>query len=199
MKLSSLKVLELNEKYKLIENLSKMQLENPEGVELELRVGRVEKIIGPSFLGVDREDELGKRFSPLTELIADITVDGNKKITMESDDYFLVRTIETINCPSDKIKYDVNSPPGYIIPGIKPRVSLQLGGVSLLCSTTNPGYSGPLTFGLKNNSKEKFDFELGARMFKIYWEPVIGEIKRTYEGQHQGERMTSQGEVEEQN
>jgi len=22
-----------------------------------------------------------------------------------------------------------------------------------------------------------FDFELGARMFKIYWEPVLGEIK----------------------
>jgi len=36
-------------------------------------------------------------------------------------------------------------------------------------------------------------------MFKIYWEPVIGDIKRTYSGQHQGERVTSQGEVEVQN
>ena len=198
MKLSALKVLELNEKYNLIEGLSEGQLTNPEGVELELRVGRVEKIVGPSFLGADKGDELGKRYSPKTKMIADINVDGHKKITMEPDDYFLVQTIETIHCPSEKIRYDINSPARYILPGIEPRVSLQLGAVSLLCSSTNPGYNAPLTFGLKNNGKEKFCFELGARMFKIYWEPVIGDIKRTYSGQHQGGRMTSQGEIEKQ-
>ncbi len=190
MKLSSLRVLELNKKYNLIEGLSKGQLENPEGVELELRVGRVEKIIGPSFLGVT------KRSSPKTILVSDIDTDGNKKIVMKPGDYFLVRTIEKINCPSEKITYDFNSIPGYIIPDIKPRVSLQLGGISLHCSTTNPGFNGLLKFGLKNNSNYDFDFELGARMFKIYWEPVLGEIKRTYEGQHQGERITSQGKKE---
>jgi len=73
MKLSPLRVLELNEKYNLIENLSKGQLENPEGVELELRVGRVEKIAGDSFLGVEN------RSSAETELIGDIDTDGNKK------------------------------------------------------------------------------------------------------------------------
>ena len=198
MKLSSLKVLELNEKYNLIEGLSKGQLENPEGVELELRVGRIEKIVEPSFLGADKEDKKGKRSSPITKFIADISVDGNKKIIMEPDDYLLVQTMETINCPKEKVKYDENFPSGYIIPEIRPRVSLQLGGISLLCSTTNPKYSGPLTFGLKNNSKQNFDFELGARMFKIYWEPVIGDIKRPYEGQHQGKRITSQGKMERQ-
>ncbi len=194
MRLSSLKVLELNEKYNLIENLSEGQLTNPEGVELELRVGRVEKIVGDSFLGADE----GNRFSPITKLIADIEKDGNKRVTMGPEDYFLVRTVEIIHCPSKPIEYEKGQPARYIIPDISPRTSLQRGGVSLLCSTTTPGYNGHLTFGLKNNSKYNFEFELGARMFKIYWEPVIGDIKRTYSGQHQGGRVTSQGEMEKQ-
>jgi len=190
MKLSALKVLELNEEYNLVEGLSDIQLNNPEGVELELRVGRVERITGSSFLGVD------KRSSAQTELIGDIETDGNKKIIMKPGDYFLVRTIEKINCPSKPIEYKEGQPAKHLIPDIRPRVSLQKGGVSLDCSTTNPGYSGQLVFGLSNNSKYDFEFELGARMFKIYWEIVEGEIKRTYTGQHQGGRMTSQGKTE---
>jgi len=155
-------------------------------------VGRVEKIAGESFLGIT------DRSSPKTELIGDIN-DGNKKITMGPGDYFLVKTIEKINCPNEKIVYETGEPARYLIPDIKPRVSLQKGGIGLICSTTNPGYSGQLIFGLINNSKYNFNFELGARMFKILWEPIIGEICRPYSGQHQGGRMTSQGQVEKQN
>jgi len=78
------------------------------------------------------------------DAIADIEKDGNKKITIKPGEYYLVKTMETINCPSEPIAYDENSPPGYIIPDIRPRVSLQKAGVSLDCSTTNPGYRGPL-------------------------------------------------------
>jgi deoxycytidine triphosphate deaminase len=192
MKLSAIKVLELNEKYNLIEGLSEICLNNPEGVDLELRVGSVEKILGPSFLGVT------DRSSAKTEIIGDIEKDGNKRIALHSGDCFLVKTMEKINCPGEKIVYDKNKKPSYIIPDIKPRVSLQKAGVSLLCSTTNPGYSGPLVFGISNNSNYDFEFELGARMFKILWEPVIGDIKRVYSGQHQGGRTTSQGDLEKQ-
>ena len=52
MPLSALKVLELKKKHKLVEGLSERELKNPEGIELELRVGRVEEIDGPGFLGV---------------------------------------------------------------------------------------------------------------------------------------------------
>lgn len=197
MKLSAVKVLELNEKYNLIENLSEREMQNPEGIDIDLRIGRVEKIVGDSLLGADNTNR--KRYSPKTELIADIERDGNKLITMKPGDYYLVRTIEKINCPGEKIIYDSNEPARYIIPDIRPRVSLQKGGVSLHCSTTNPGYSGQLVFGMKNNGDYDFNFELGARMFKILFEPVIGEIKRTYSGQHQGGRISSQGEVEVQN
>ncbi len=193
MILSALKVLELNKEYNLIEGLSEREYENPEGIDLELRVGRVEKICGESFLGIT------DRYSPKTEVIGDIEVDGNKRITLHPRENFLVRTIEKINCPGEKILYQPGEPKGYIIPDIKPRVSLQKGGVSLACSTTNPGYSGQLVFGISNNSDYDFDFELGARMFKIYWQTVLGEIKREYSGQHQGGRMTSKGKIEKQN
>jgi hypothetical protein len=36
-------------------------------------------------------------------------------------------------------------------------------------------------------------------MFNIIFEPVIGEIKREYSGQHQGGRITSEGKEEVQN
>jgi dUTP pyrophosphatase len=134
----------------------------------------------------------------MTKPIADIKEDENKRIAMESGDYFLVETIETINCPSEPVEYDENLSPKYLMPNIYPRTSLQRSGISLHCSTTNPGYSGPLVFGLKNNSKYNFEFELGARMFKLVFEPVIGEIKRSYSGQHQGGRTTSQGKTERQ-
>jgi len=193
MILSAVKVLELNKKYNLVENLSERELNNPEGIELELRVGTVEKIVSESFLGVD------KRSSPETRLIGDINKDGKKKILMNPGDYFLVGTIEKINCPDKKIKYDKNFPEAYLMPTISPRTSLQRCGISLHCTTTNPGYSGSLVFGLKNNNNYNFYFELGARMFKIYFEPILGDIRRTYSGQHQGGRTTSQGKVEKQN
>jgi dUTP pyrophosphatase len=192
MPLSALKVLELNEKYNLVEGLSERELKNPEGIELELRVGRVEEIDGPGFLGVDN------RTSPKTKLIADIEQDKNKRILLEPGKYFLVRTIEKINCPSEPINYEEGLPPRLLMPNIYPRTSLQRSGISLDCSITNPGYSGPLVFGLKNNGPYYFEFELGTRMFKLVFEPVIGEIKRTYGGQHQGGRMTSGGEEEKQ-
>ena len=53
MPISALKLLELNEKYNLIENLSERELLNPEGVGTDLRVGEVYKIIEPGFLGID--------------------------------------------------------------------------------------------------------------------------------------------------
>ncbi|MCX6749127.1 MAG: hypothetical protein NTW17_00065 [Candidatus Pacearchaeota archaeon] len=190
MILSALRVLELNEKYHLIEGLGERDSLNPEGIDIDLRAGKIEKIEGESFLGVT------ERSSASTSIIGDIEKDGSKKICMKPGDYFLVSTIEKINCPAQPVVYEEGEPARYIIPDIKPRVSLQKAGVSLHYSTTNPGYSGNLIFGIHNGSNHLFTFELGARMFKIYWQPVIGDIKRPYTGQHQGGRVTSQGKTE---
>lgn len=193
MILSALKVLELNEKYKLIEGLSERELENPEGTLLDLRIGQIHNIIGESFLGV-RE-----RYSSKTETIGDINKDGNKKFTIKPGEYYLITTMEIIHSPAEKIKYDDSLPEGYLIPKISPRSSLQRGGLSLHFTGTNPGYKGQLTFGIKNQGNQDFIFELGARMFSVEYEAVIGEIKRAYSGQHQGGRVTSGGEKEVQN
>lgn len=193
MILSALKVLELNGKYNLIEGLSERELENPEGTILDLRVGQIHTITSGSFLGVS------ERYSSKTETIGDVKKDGNKKFTIKPGEYYLVTTMETIHSPSEKIKFDDSLPEGYLIPKVFPRTSLQRGGVSLHFSNTNPGYKGPLTFGIKNLGNQDFIFELGARMFSIEYVAVIGDIKRAYSGQHQGGRVTSGGRTEVQN
>lgn len=193
MILSALKVLELNEKYNLIEGLSERELENPEGTILDLRVGQIHNLIGESLLGVK------ERYSSKTETIGDVSKDGNKRFTIKPGEYYLVTTMEVIHSPAEKIKYDDNFPESYLIPKVFPRTSLQRGGVSLHFSNTNPGYKGQLTFGVKNLGNQDFIFELGARMFSIEYVAVVGDIKRAYSGQHQGGRVTSNGKVEIQN
>lgn len=197
MKISAVKILELNEKHNLIEGLSERELNNPEGSGIDLRVGQVHKIIGDSMLSADGTSR--ERYSSKTELIGDVEKDGNKVITLKPGDFFLVTTVEIINSPAEKIKYDEFFPAGYVIPKIWPRSSLQRGGVSFHATKTDPGYKGKLTVAIKNLGTEDFTFELGARMFNIEYEPVIGEIKRAYSGQHQGGRVTSQGQKEVQN
>lgn len=190
MILTSLRVLKLNKKYHLIEGLGERDQFNPEGIDIDLRVGKVEEIAGESFLGVK------DRSSAITKVIGDVKTDGSKVISINPGDYFLVTTMEKINCPKKPVRYVWWLPKAHLIPDIRPRVTLQKAAVSLDFSTTNPGYSGPLVFGISNNGYYPFKFELGSRMFKIYWSPAIGGIKRTYEGQHQGGRSTSQGKLE---
>jgi deoxycytidine triphosphate deaminase len=180
MRLSAKKVLELNERHNLIEGLCERELKNPEGVLLELRVGEVYDLVGDGFLGID------DRKTP--EAILAHSIIG-ERVSIHPGKYKVVTTIEKINCPKEKIFTRENSEPFYIVPVIKPRTSLQRSGILLLASATNPGYSGKLTFGLANLGIGKFDFEIGARMFEIYFEEVYGEMGRAYEGQWSGGRV----------
>ncbi len=197
MKISALKILELNDKYNLISGLSERELNNPEGSGIDLRVGEVHKIVGDSFLGADNTSR--ERYSSKTEEIGNIENDGNKEIILKSGEYLLVTTMETIFAPDEKIKFHEDFPEMFLIPKVWPRSSLQRGGVSFHATKTDPGYKGKLAFGIRNQSNVDFTFELGARMFNIEFEAVIGDIKRAYSGQHQGGRVTSQGKSEVQN
>ena len=190
MIISALKVLELNKKHNLIKNLSEREFKNPEGTVLDLRVGRVERPIGESYLGIEG------RISPKTELVGDVTIDGEKRITIRPGEYLLVRTMEVIHSPPYKIKFDDSFPEMFLVPKISPRSSLQRSCVSLDHAPTTPGYEGELTFGIMNNGKHDFHFDLGARMFSIEYYPVIGDINRPYTGQHQRGRVTSEGKEE---
>lgn len=193
MKISALRILELNDRHKFLENLSDREKNNPEGTGFDLRVGQVHEIIDKSLLGIS------ERYSSKTRLIGDVEIHGNEKVILRPGQFCLVTTMEVVNAPNDKINYDLFFPPAYIIPKVHPRSSLQRGGVSFHATKTDPGYKGKLTFGIKNIGDQDFVFELGARMFNIEFEPVVGELKRAYSGQHQGGRVTSGGISEIQN
>ena len=192
MFLSAQKVLELNEKYNLVEGLCERELQNPEGVGLDLRVGEVYRLKEYGFLGVE------DRRTPKTEKIADIVVDENKLITMSPGDYINVKTIEKITSPAEKVIIEEGEKPRYLVPLVFPRSTLQRCGIGLFRTKTDPGYSGNLVFGLANLGKEEFKFELGARMFNLVFETVVGDLGRSYEGQWQGGRESTKG-VEKQN
>lgn len=166
-------------KHGLIKNLGKRELENPEGVGIDLRLGSVHKIIkGGAFIEVDSELELGKRKGVETKLVAEF-VDGGKQkeLVIKPREYYLVQTYEEINTPSD------------LMPIVHTRTSLFRSGLLLLNSKTDPGYKGQLTMGLTNLSPFPVKLQLGARICNIIFHKIEGETTK-YRGQHQGGRVS---------
>lgn len=185
MILSAKKILELNKNYRLIDNLSERELNNPEGVGIDIRVGEVFKLKGNGFLGVE------ERNSSDIELVADIKK-GDKEIIIKPGDYLLVKTIEKITSPSEKVEVE-DGRRVYLMPDVYPRSTLQRCGIFLITTKTDPGYSGELTFALVNLSQCEFRLELGARIANIVFHEVVGELHRSYEGQWNSGRVNTSG------
>jgi deoxycytidine triphosphate deaminase len=177
------KLFELNEKYNLIENLSEREA-NPEGVGIDVRAGEVYRLKGDSFLGVT------ERKTPEMELIADIKK-GDKEIILEPNEMVLVKTMEKVNLPGEKIIVNENEPPMLIMQDVRPRSTLQRCGIYFMGTKTDPGYSGELTYALKNVSNHRFKLELGARFANIIFYTVLGDVFRSYDGQWKGGRVTT--------
>lgn len=186
MIISTLKVLELNKKYNLVENLDEREQQNPEGVGIDIRAGEIYRITGEGYLGVSN------RKTSDVEKIADIKK-GDKEIVMKPGDYLLVKTIEKFNLPGEKIKIEEGAGPMYLSLHVYPRSTLQRCGVYLMATKTDPGYKGELTFALSNLGNKPFRLELGARFANIVFMQVAGEIQRAYEGQWKGGRVSTEG------
>jgi deoxycytidine triphosphate deaminase len=184
MILSTKTVLDLNKKYKLIENLSDREKSNAEGVGIDIRVGEVYRLEGEGFLGVT------DRKTPEERKIADIK-EGDKEVTLEPHDYVLVKTIEKVNIPSKKISIEEGEAPAHIMLDVHPRSTLQRCGIYFMGTKTDPGYSGELVFALTNLSNSQFRLELGARIANITFEQVVGDIVRAYDGQWKGGRVSA--------
>ena len=173
-----LKLIKLEEK--LIEDLGERELQNPEGVGVDLRLGALHKIVkGGAFIEVDGEEGLGKRKGVETREIAHFVNGGKKQkeIIIKPGDYFLAQTVETINTPQD------------LMPLVFPRTSLFRAGLLLLNSKTDPGYKGTLTMGLKNLSEFEVKLQMGARICNIVFFKIEGQTV-SYRGQHQGGRIS---------
>jgi deoxycytidine triphosphate deaminase len=162
----------------LIGDLGKRELENPEGVGVDLRLGQVYTITeGGAYIEADGAEALGMRKGVQTKVLGEWREGGtNEFIDIEPGKYYLARTIEAVKTPLD------------LMPVAYTRVSLFKAGLILIMSKTDPGYEGPLVFGLRNLSDFTVKLQLGARICNLVFFQIDGQ-GTAYRGQHQGGRV----------
>lgn len=165
-------LLKLVKKIKLVEGLSERELTNPEGAGFDLRLGEVYKISGKAFLG-----EIHRQ----TPDIESVKVYNSKKpssIKIKPGDFFLVKTIEKINLPLN------------LSAVIIPRTTTFRSGLFIRTGPIQSGYSGELTFGLKNEGPITVEIEMGARFVHVLFHEIKGSGS-AYRGQWQGGRVSA--------
>jgi deoxycytidine triphosphate deaminase len=185
MILSPKVLLKLVKTKKLVEGLSERELTNPEGAGFDLRLGEVYKISGKAFLG-----EIHRQTPDITLVAkyddgklsklsgAKSSTAGQKSIKIKPGDFFLVKTIEKINLPIE------------LSAVIMPRTTTFRSGLFLRTGPVQPGYSGELTFGLKNEGPITVEIEMGARFVHILFHEIKG-VGSAYRGQWQGGRVSA--------
>lgn len=191
-------LLALVKKNKLVENLSERELTNPEGAGFDLRIGEVYEISGKAFLGVTErhtaEIELVAKFEEKnnsrhpgkrsTSRISNERDSGQARmtvsdsITIKPGDFYLVKTIESVNMPED------------LTANMKPRSTMFRSGIFIRTGNIPPGYCGGLIFALKNEGPVPVTIEMGARIIHVQFEEVMGGGNK-YRGQWQGGRVTT--------
>lgn len=192
MVLGPKKLLELVKTQKLVENLSERELTNPEGAGFDLRLGEVYKISGSAFLGeterrtpnielvVKYNGESKNQSQPHKKLNDRINKNEAKtsKVTVKPGEFYLVKTIETVNMPQN------------LTASITPRSTTYRSGLFIRTGNVPPGYCGGLIFGLKNEGPITVEIEMGARIVHIQFSEVKGRGSM-YRGQWQGGRVTT--------
>ena len=166
------KLLELVKEIKLVEGLSERELTNPEGAGFDLRLGEVYEISGDAFLG-----ETERKTADI-KLVQEYKEGEKRTLVLKPGDYFLVSTIEKVNMPLD------------LTANFKPRTTTFRSGLFLRTGNVAPGYSGKLTFGIKNDGPIEVTIEMGARFVHMQVEEVLGEGNQ-YRGQWQGGRVAA--------
>jgi len=166
------KLLQLVKTKKLVEGLSERELTNPEGVGFDLRLGEVYKILGDAFLG-----ETHRKTAEI-ELIKKYDQKKTSSLKIRPNDFYLVKTIETVNMPKN------------LTGSITPRSTTYRSGLFIRTGNVPPGYCGGLIFGLKNEGPVTVEIEMGARFVHIQFSEVKGG-GNLYRGQWQGGRVTA--------
>jgi deoxycytidine triphosphate deaminase len=171
------KLLQMVKEDNLVENLAEREVNTPEGAGFDIRLGEVYKIEGDGFLGVEERD------TPDTELVGadDPNKDPNENcFTFRPGKYYLIKTMEKVNLPT------------HISGMIFPRTTLFRSGLGLFNGIVQTGYSGELTFGIKNLGESDIKVYFGARVAHITFHEVAGEGNQ-YRGQWQGGRVATEG------
>ena len=156
----------------LVDGLSDRELQSPEGAGFDLRIGELYELQGSGFLGVT------ERETPKIKLIASFAKDGEKKVKLKPNTYYLMGTMEKVNLPDNLVAL------------MRPRTTLFRSGVHLLLGQVAPGYKGQLNFGIVNLRPVPFYLEMGSRVVHIQFFTVKGK-NNTYRGQWQGGRVST--------
>jgi len=159
---------------KLIEGLSERELKNPEGVGLDLRIGKAFRLEGSGFLGVEERD------TPKPVLIVEYKEGEKTKLILNPGDYVLTESCEKFNMPQDLVGI------------VKPRTTLHRSGIIARMGVIDPGYSGTIHPGLYNAGTSTITIEMGARYVNVMFFYVQGET-HSYRGQWQGGRVGTDG------
>jgi deoxycytidine triphosphate deaminase len=165
-------LLRLVKKTKLVENLSDRELTNPEGAGFDIRIGKVFKLKGNGYLGVE------ERKTPDAVLVKEFTKAKVQKFVIKPGRHYIVSTIEKVNLPID------------ITANFWLRSTLYRSGIILSAGNVAPGYSGELSFTLFNSGPSNVTIELGARIIHILFYRVEG-LGNNYRGQWQGGRVAA--------
>ena len=83
----------LVDKENLLENLSERELFNPEGAGIDLRLGKLFRLEGRGFLGID------ERETPKGILVAEFNPLKRSSVIVKPGEYFLTESIEKLNMP----------------------------------------------------------------------------------------------------
>ncbi|QQG42131.1 MAG: 2'-deoxycytidine 5'-triphosphate deaminase [Candidatus Woesebacteria bacterium] len=165
----------LIKKINLVTNLAEREMKDPEGCVLDLRIEKVYSLKGKAFLGID------ERETP--NLVEKVSFDPKKKSTFifKPGKYYLTKTIEEVNLPDN------------IAAVFKPRTTTFRSGLVVRTGIGNPGYHGPLYFGVINEGPVDVEIEMGARYVSVYFHEIKGNPVHSYRGQWQGGRASTKG------
>ncbi|HGM6348527.1 TPA: hypothetical protein ACKP8H_002775 [Serratia marcescens] len=151
-----------------IKNVNKRELDNSEGVGLDLTVNKLYIINDEiAFLGKDY-----RKTPSATELLPN--KDGLYEITKKYA--YLVETKEVFDLPMN------------IFCRFYPRSTLFRSGIQFQASILSHGYNGPMIFSINNTRDLSFFIEKGARFSTAVFELVDGE-SNPYAGQWNGGRV----------
>lgn len=156
----------------LVTNLSKRELENPEGAGFDLRAGEIYEVSGQGFLGVK------ERETPEVKLVGEFKEGKSSEIILKPQTYYVIKTAEEVNMPENLLAI------------MTPRSTLFRSGVYIFGGQVPPGYKGGLSVGMYNFRDQEFKLEMGARVAHIMFFEVKGE-SNLYRGQWQGGRVTT--------
>tara|TARA_B100000315_G_scaffold259346_1_gene315020 strand:- start:3943 stop:4431 length:489 start_codon:yes stop_codon:yes gene_type:complete len=161
MYLSKSRILKRITQDNLIENSDNS---NIQGAGVDLTIDNLFEIISSSNLNIN-----SRELPQLNELHL-------SQYCLNPGSYYLCTTTEKVNMPDDLVAF------------ILPRSTLFRCAVSLRTAVIDPGYSGILTIGIKNEGTYPFNIEKGSCFCQIVFSEVRGKTP-SYDGKYQGGKI----------